>query len=319
MTRFLLLVLLAAQAPYNSIAQQAALSALHQLDVSRMVGAAAGLEGIQMATLSYRDQWSNLPGQPSYYRAGWSSPAKRLNGAYCFHASVDQLGLQSASGFKASYNQVFTTGIVLFSTGIGLGFDHRNWDGSQIRTPDGIYGNQGFDHKDPNLSLGQMSHRVFEICPSVYIQTTIMDVGLEFGVPLAQFSGPVGGVFNKNYSFRSLLYREYNIKKFVLSGQLFVYSDFIQTQSELYIKADYNANLFAAISLRGYNSKSLDAIGSQLGIKVYSQLWLIIGVELPLNVLRNQISGLNQDFGLKYVWNIKNSATRIPTIYNPRW
>jgi len=299
--------------------QQSAISALQYLDNSRVIGATAGLDGANVASLTYRDQWTNLPGRPVYYKGGWSSPIKSISGAYSIHGSIDRLGLQTSTAFRVGYNQVFPTEWLLISTGLGIGYDQRSWDGRLIRTPDGIYGSQGFDHMDPNLTLGNMSHQSFEVLPSLFVQSKYVEVGFEFGIPFLETSNPVRNVFQKNYTLRTLVFKEFTLSKYVISGQLFVYSDFIKTQSEIFLKTEYNGSIFGAVSMRGYSKNSFDAMGFHLGIKVYAKLWLMIGVELPINILRGQIPGLNQDFGLKYVWNAKNSKTRIPTIFNPRW
>ncbi|MBK9631453.1 MAG: type IX secretion system membrane protein PorP/SprF [Saprospiraceae bacterium] len=319
MIRFILFFLVLISIHLEGEAQQSALSALQYLDYSRVIGATAGLNGTNIASLTYRDQWSNLPGRPVYYKGGWSSPIKSIGGAYSIHGSVDRIGLQTSTAFRIGYNQVFPTEILLISAGVGLGFDQRSWDGRLIRTPDGIYGSQGFDHKDPNLTLGNMGHQSFELMPSIYVQSKFVEVGFEFGIPFLESSNPVKNVFQKNYTLRTLIFKEFTVSKYVISGQLFVYSDFIKTQSEILLKTEYNGSIFGAVSVRGYDKNSFDAMGLHLGIKVYAKLWLMIGVELPINNLSGQISGLNQDFGLKYVWNAKNSKTRFPVIFNPRW
>lgn len=197
MIRFFLFVLLLIFSRLFGNAQQSAISALHYLDKSRVVGAIAGLDGANVATITYRDQWTNLPGRPIYYKGGWSSPLKSIGGAYSIHGSVDRLGLQTSTAFRMGYNQVFPTEYLLISLGLGLSFDQRSWDGRLIRTPEGIYGSQGFDHKDPNLTLGNMGHQSFELMPSIYVQSKFVELGFEFGIPFLESSYPLRNVFQK--------------------------------------------------------------------------------------------------------------------------
>lgn len=300
-------------------AQQSPLSALQFIDPSRMILSAAGLQGENNLSVTYRDQWTGLPGRPVTAAAGCSGPLKSLGGAWSGLVSLDQLGLQRAISMRTGYNQVFPMEQILISAGLGLGWDHRNWDGNAVRTPEGIYGTQGFDHLDPGLVTGTFNHNALEIIPSVYIQTRWAETGIELGVPILQQSAPVRRIFSKHFSLKYALLREFKFNKVELLSQLFLYSDFIRTQSELFFKMSYNGNIFGGISLRGYDRKSLDALGMMAGIRLSNHLFLYLGVEMPLNALRSQLNGWNQDFGLSYRWGARDGRRGIPIIYNPRW
>lgn len=300
-------------------AQQTPLSALQFLDPSRIILSTAGLQGENNASITYRDQWTGLPGRPVTAMAGGSGPLKSLGGAWAGHISLDQIGLHRAFYLRTGYNQVFPLDRLLISAGLGLGWDQRNWNGNAVRTPEGIYGSQGFDHNDPGLVVGNFSHNALEIIPSVYIQTRWVETGLEVGVPFVQSSAPVRQVFSKHYSLRYLLLREFNFGNIDLLSQLFVYTDFIRIQSEIFLKLSYNGNIFGGVALRGYDRKSLDALGLMAGMKLNNSFSLFLGVEMPLNALKSQLNGWNQDFGLRYRWGAKDGRRGIPIIYNPRW
>ena len=300
-------------------AQQQAPSLSHYLDPYRMNLANCGLNSKYQASLSYRDQWTGIPGRPVTAMISLSGPIKQLQGAAGFALSHDQLGLHQSTQMLVSYNQVFPMEIILLSIGGGVGYEFGNWGGTAIRTPGGVYDQSGFDHKDPNLIIGSLNSNVISFQPAIYLQSNWFDWGADINLPVIQFNQPINSYYKKNYSLRSVFIKEFNVKKFNFYNHLFLISDLVELQTELMSRVVYNGNVFGGINFRGYKSESIDAIGLFFGFKLNQKIWLNYGIEWPINELSDQISGLNQEFGLKYEWDSGYRDKRKPIIYNPRW
>ncbi|MBK7880086.1 MAG: type IX secretion system membrane protein PorP/SprF [Saprospiraceae bacterium] len=300
-------------------AQQQAPSLANYLDPYRMNLANCGLQSKYQACLSYRDQWTGIEGRPVTTMFSLSGPVKQFQGAAGCFITHEQLGLHQATSMMFSYSQVFPMDFLLLSVGGGLGYEYGKWGGRDIRTPDGVYDSGGFDHKDPNLIIGSLNSNTVSFQPSIYLQSNWIEWGIDLNLPLLQFNQPVLNFYKKNYSLRSVLIKEFNVKNFSFYSHFFFISDFVQFQTEIMSRVIINGNVFGGINLRGYNSSAFDGIGLFFGFKLNQKIWLNYGIELPLNELKDQISGLNQEFGLKYEWNSGYRDKRKPVIYNPRW
>lgn len=303
----------------SSLAQQWPLSALYHSDQARWINSFAGLEGVHVATLNHRDQWNGLIGRPAYSSAGWNGPMRQWGGAAGLYGSIDRLGLQKSYYFRGSYNRVLSFDQFLLSLGFGLAFQSIDWDAASIRTPEGLYGSGQFDHNDPNLANSSLSHRNLEWSPSVTLQSAWLDLGLEWTMPILQWSANPNRIFHRNHVLKGLIAREFSFNKILIQPQLLWYSDLIKFQTEALVRMDYQDILTFYALFRGYNRNSWDAVGAGLGLRIHQGVWIYFGLETSIGSIGNPPKGFSQDFGLKYQWNAKKSLAQIPIIYNPRW
>ena len=96
-------------------------------------------------------------------------------------------------------------------------------------------------------------------------------------------------------------------------------SDFIEIQTDISSVFQINGNIFGGISLRGYNSTSIDAMAFIIGIQLDKHYTLSYSYDLGLSGLRRAHEGTHEillNYNLR-----KMIGTGQPPkiIYNPRY
>lgn len=304
---------------HRGTSQQYPLSLTRFIHPYRLNIATGGIDGKVTVSGIYRDQWSGLPGHPRGSSISISAPMNEWSGAWGAQLEDQRIGLEHHIGSLVSYSQVFPMNQILIAGGLGLSYQYINVDYNSIRTPDGNYQGTIIDHNDPHLDLARLTGQNINVHPAIYFQTHWFESGIELEWPLIYFSKEKTQFYTKNKNLKFLINKEYKVGKYELYSHLVVNSDFVQIQSEILLKIQVNGNIFGSILWRGFNENTLDGVGGMVGFRLNSKIWLVYGVELPLNKIKNQISGLNQEMGLRVQWNRSMSRYKIPLIYHPRW
>ncbi|MEP7196169.1 MAG: type IX secretion system membrane protein PorP/SprF [Saprospiraceae bacterium] len=299
--------------------QQFGINTMYNLDSYLANKATAGLQGQSLISLTYRNQWENLKGSPVNFQANYSMPLRMVNGGYGLHISHRSAGILSTTELGASYNQVWSKADYLVSGAFGLFDQITNLDFNKIRTPEGEYSSNIFDHHDPNLSSTATNQNAIGLNLSIYCQTRILEGGIEFSLPVFHASKHKPSFLKTEHLLKIVLFKEFNIAQWTINASIFDYTDLVENQEEIQANIKYRDQFSGGLLLRGLRPSSLDAIGMQFSFRLAKGVWLAYHFEWPLNVLKNQINSLNQQFGLKFEFNTFDKRKRIPIIYNPRW
>ena len=305
--------------------QQPAQYSLYMLNKFNWNPAYAGLDNSLSMTGVYRDQWTGLDGLPgggSPQSANLSihAPVYFLGGGMGLNVENDAFGPEKWTSATLAYNYQLNlnSGNVL-SLGFSGGVIQREIDGAKLRTPEGNYLDNVFDHNDPILPIGLETAVVPTFNAGVYYQSEAFEAGLSvrhLTEASAEFS-----------TLRLSLVRNYFLmlggnfevgRSFSVHPSILVQSDVTQTQVDFSTLIRYNENVFAGASLRGYNPNSLDAVAIIFGFKLSEKLTLGYAYDLTLSNL-NTVSNGSHEIALNYNLNTIIGKGRPPKIiYNPR-
>lgn len=277
-----------------------------------------GMESSLSLTTGIRSQWSQFESSPKTQFVNASLPLYGLQGSGGISIVNDQLGALEKTSVDVSYNYVYEFPEVLISFGIKAGAQQLRIDGSQLRTPDGLYFDNSIDHRDPILGTSLNSEPGLNWGLGVAIITN----DLELGVALDQFPSVENKLLTA-YLPKSqyLIYGSYHywLQDIIrISPAFLVKSDGIQTQIDLGSMA-YYGDFIGGVFVRGINSGSLDAINLIAGAKLSDKLRLSYSFDIGLSALRKFHEGTHE-FILNYNLNKKIKTGELPKIiYNPRF
>jgi len=277
----------------------------------------AGLARSLSVTAGVRSQWSGFNDAPITQMVQAHIPLYIADGAAGIAITNDQLGLFRRSSATVSYNYVLDSPIGLLSTGIRLGGQQVSLDRAAIRTPGGFFADDVFDPNDPRLAQDPLQG----FTPLWGVGFFFSQDFLEVGLSVDNFSGGEAGnsTFTEHLLFS--LYGSYQLpltEILAIEPNLLIKSDGVQTQTDVGVLAHYNQFL-AGLSLRGYNSNTIDAIGVIAGVRVNTHVRVSYSFDLGLSRLRNFHDGTHE-FIFNYNLNKPIRTGELPKIiYNPRF
>ena len=277
----------------------------------------AGLDRSLSITSGVRSQWSDFGDALITQMVQAHIPLYIVDGAAGIAITNDQLGLFRRTSATVSYNYVLDSPIGLVSTGIRFGGQQVSLDRSAIRTPGGVYNDNVFDNRDPRLAADPL--RGFSPLWGVgfFLSQDLLDVGIS----VDNFSGGEAGdaAFSEHLLFS--LYGSYQLpltEILAIEPNLLIKSDGVQTQTDIGVLAHYNQFL-AGLSVRGYSSNSIDAIGVIAGLRVNNHVRVSYSFDLGVSGLRNFHDGTHE-FIFNYNLNKPIRTGELPRIiYNPRF
>ena len=278
-----------------------------------------GLESSLSITAAIRSQWSQYPGAPKSQMINAHLPFYILNGSLGVAVENEQLGVSQRQLVSFSYNYVYETYFGLISFGARAGMQQVSFDNSEIRTPDGQYLDNVFDHRDPLLNSSDLSG----FAPVWGLGLYVVAQDLEFGVTLDNFPEngfrAGGSQFESSRFVTTFVTYNYPIdESVVVTPSLLVKSDFVQTQTDIGVLGSYN-RVFGGFTFRGYNSDSVDALNVIIGSKLTDHLRVSYSFDIGLSGLRQYHDGTHE-FVLNYNLNKKIKTGELPRIiYNPRY
>lgn len=277
----------------------------------------AGLDRSLSVTAGVRSQWSQFGDAPITQMVQAHLPLYIISGAAGIALSNDQLGVFRRTSVSLSYNYVLDSPIGLISTGLRLGGQQVRLDANRIRTPDGFYADNVIDHNDPRLTEVPLEG----IAPIWGIGMFLSQEFLDVGLSVDNFSSTQAGASGFNEHLLFTLYGAYQLpltEILAIEPNILVKTDGVQTQLDIGVLGHYNQFL-AGLSLRGYNSDSLDAIGVIAGIRVNSHVRVSYSFDLGLSGLRSFHDGTHE-FIFNYNLNKPIRTGELPRIiYNPRF
>ncbi len=278
-----------------------------------------GLESSLSITAGLRSQWSGFDGAPKTQFINAHLPLYFLSGSAGISIQNESLGPLVKTDLTTSYNYVGEMPGVLLSLGVKFGLSQVEIDGSRLVTPSGTYVDNAINHNDPILLSGDMRGSSIIYGFSLYAATGYGELGLSLdNVPVSL--SPSGSSQFRQKQLFSLFY-SYDIpliSQIVVSPILLVKSDFVQTQTDLGAIGRYN-NIMGGLTIRGYNSRSIDAINFILGTKLNEHIRISYSYDFGISKL-SSFHDNTHEFILNYNLNKKIRTAELPKIiYNPRF
>ena len=304
-------------------AQQVPQYSLYMLNRFELNPAYAGLDDALSLTGALRRQWVSLEGAPATQMGSAHLPVYLTNGGFGVQFSNETLGPVTSTLFTGAYNVQLPLGrSALLSLGVGGGLLQQTLDGTALRTPEGVYNTDpgsALNHNDPFLSEALQNGTTPVFNAGVYLQTE----SFEFGVASTQnlepelSAGPTTLRLRRSYTAHAF-YRWDALRQLAIRPSAVVRSDARQTQIELSALFEYNENIFAGASFRGYTAASRDAVVLIAGLRLNEQTTLGYAYDLTLSGLRQASDG-SHELLINYRLGRPIGKGRPPKIiYNPR-
>lgn len=291
-------------------------------NVYSVVPAYAGFDKSLSMTLHFRNQWNGLEGGVQYQSANAHLPLYVFNGGVGLQVCRDVSGPLQISTGTVSYNYVRTSSWGTWSLGLVGGMSQVTLNGDDLRTPDGDYSG-GVDHKDDNLPIVSSSGVMPRLGLSLFYDNGFFQTGLSVD-NLTQSSAQLS---DAQYTFESRLQLnwvflyDYQISDLInLQAHVWLANDLAQTQAQFGVLGTYNNNIYAGLSLRGYDSSSKDAIIFLAGIRINRHFTLFYAYDVLISDLNVLEINNTHEFALNYNLN-ELIRTGLPpkVIYNPRF
>ena len=303
-------------------AQQAAQFSLYMWNKHAFNPAYAGMDNSLSITGVYRSQWLNLPGSPVTQAVNAHMPLYIASGGIGLSLENETLGSWSQTTTTLSYGyQMLVSNTGVLSLGLSAGFLQRKFDGTVARTPEGVFDSQGnyLGHNEQSLPFTLETGNAPTFSIGAFYQSEKLEVGIsatnltENEISLSTISF----VPERTY----YLYAGYKLglgRKLQLLPSILLKSDVYQTQMDFSLVAQYNENIFAGATLRGYNSNAQDALALIGGIKLNEKISLGYAYDLTLSGLSNVTNGTHEIL-INYNLGKQIGQGKPPIIiYNPR-
>jgi len=279
----------------------------------------AGLDFSLSANLMYRNQWDGIEGNPRDLSLSVHLPFYLWSGAIGGIVERQSFGVLSQTSLSGSYNYVASLQYGLLSFGGRIGLTQLNIDGSRIITPEGDYSGI-FSHNDPilleNTDLGiglKWDAGVFFYNKKIETGIAISHFPQNF-IPLERTSfgqmTHVNSFFQYNFNF---------FENVELLQSILIKTDFNQIQSDISSIIRIDGNIFGGINMRGYDSRSLDAVAIIAGMKLGDNYTISYSYDIGVSGLRRAHEGTHEILLNYNLRKILGSGELPKIIYNPRY
>ena len=317
---FILVLLLLFLLPYYGVSQQNAYFSQFMFTKYQINPAFGGLESSLSLTAAYRNQWSAIEGNPVTQHIDAHMPLYFLKGSVGISLTSDKLGAESNLAGGISYNMVQSFPFGLVSFGARLGLVQKIIDGNVLRAPDGIYIGNTIDHNDPLLSSLKLSGVSPSWSLGAYVVVDDFEGGLSFGdFPVVSLSVGEANIEKKEIMTGYFQYNYLLNDDIMLHPSLLLRSDFVQTQIDIHIQADWQKRWYGGLGVRGYSSNTLDAIVMTVGLQWNKHYRLSYSYDLGISGLRS-VQEDTHEIILNYNLRKKvGGAVNPKIIYNPRF
>lgn len=316
--RYLIVVLLSLSVYSLLPAQQKPVHSHYMINRYMDNPAFGGMERSLSIFATYREQYSDLPSRPRTLYLGADMPFYLWNGAVGMTLYNQDAGVFNNTQWKVSYNYVMGTDVGFLSFGGRVGWDLMSVNGAGILTPEGDY--EGvFNHNDPILQNNIFSGGGLTWDAGIYFWGQY----IEAGVTLSEWPSHRYDVGDASFE-RSYYGTVFGMYKYTFSEDLRWTSsimmrwDRASVQTELGVLAYYQENLIMGLNLRGYDSRSMDALSFVLGTHLGQKYRLIYSYDLGLSALSSVHDGSHE---LTLTYNLRKfigSGLPPKIIYNPR-
>ena len=302
-------------------AQQAPQYSLYMFNKYAFNPAYAGMDNSLSLTGVYRNQWIGLEGSPETQNLNAHMPLYIAGGGAGIGLENETIGSWKQTAFQLSYAYQMPFQNGLLSMGLSGGLIQRQLDGSKVKTPGTIFDDEGnpIDHQDVLLSTGKLSGAAPTFHAGAWYQGERIEAGISATNLLENEIDLSSLTFKPERTFYFFLGYHYNLNaNITVNPSVFVKSDARQTQMDFSVFAEYNENIFAGATFRGYNSESRDAVAVLAGLKLSESIKLTYAYDFTLSKL-NTVSSGSHEIVLNYNLGKPIGKGRPPIIiYNPR-
>ncbi|MFQ5447977.1 MAG: PorP/SprF family type IX secretion system membrane protein, partial [Saprospiraceae bacterium] len=238
-------------------AQQAPQYSLYMFNKYAFNPAYAGMDNSLSITGVYRNQWVGLEGSPETQNLNAHMPLYIAGGGAGVGVESETIGSWKQTAFQVSYayQMPFREGVL--SLGLSGGLIQRQLDGSRVKTPGTIFDDEGnpIDHQDVLLTTGKLSGAAPTFHAGAWYQGQRIEAGVSATNLLENEIGLSSLTFKPERTLYFYLGYHFDLNTGItISPSVLVKSDARQTQMDFSVFAEYNENIFAGASFRGYNS-----------------------------------------------------------------
>lgn len=305
-------------------AQQAPQYSMYMLNPYGANPAYAGLENTLIATGIYRQQWSNLKGAPVTQQVNAHLPLSVVSSGIGLKVENDAVGAHRTTQALLSYAYHAELGrSVILSAGVSAGYLQYSLDGAKLRAPDGIYSDLNFNHNDQYLPEGKVGAGTAVFEAGLFLQAKKLEIGAAVQPvfsPLLTVSDadPLKIKPVQHYLF----YTSYRLEageNLEIKPAALTKTDITETQIEISVVLQWNENIFAGASFRGFGASAKDAAVVMAGLRLNEKTTLGYSFDIPLSSLQAANRG-SHELLLRYDLNKPIGAGKLPpVIYNPRF
>ncbi len=239
--------------------------------------AVAGTEEYWISTLSFRNQWVNIPGAPVSQGLTSHLPVYKISSGAGLSVINDITGQQRNTSVSLIYAWHKNFRNSMLSIGVNGGIVQQNLDGSKLVTPTGNY--EGIiDHNDPNLPVTLQS----QLLPDAGIGVYYLSEKFSFGASALhvlypfltkQEAGNSTIQYNPN-AYVYLAYRQAVGNSFELMPNVLYKTDLSESMVDLNLMCTYKSNFMFGASFRSNLALKSDAIALIAGLNI-SEKWKI--------------------------------------------
>lgn len=305
-------------------AQQFPQYSLYMLNPYAYNPAYAGLENTLVANGVYRQQWSNLEGAPVTVHFNAHLPFYVISSGVGLKLENDVIGAHRTTQAVLSYDYQLELGrTTLLSIGVSAGYMQYSLDGTKLRAPDGVYEPSGFNHMDDFLPEGKVNAGTPVFEAGIFLQTKRLRTGIS---TLPAFAPALSIKGDNSFKIEPLQHYFFTASYRIDVGDHLVVTpsgvaktDFTETQMEISTVLQWNENIFAGASFRGFGDSDRDATVILAGFRLNEKTTLAYSFDIPLSPLKSANRG-SHEIMLRYSLNRPIGAGKLPPIiYNPRF
>ncbi len=303
-------------------AQQLPQYSLFSLNPLLFNAAYAGLEEDLLLDARWRSQWLGpLPGKPQSGFVSLQMPVYLTRGGVGLQLSREVLGAEEwlTAGLAYNFQGILAGG--KWSLGARLGYEQQRLPGQFLRTPDGVYEGGTIDHRDDRLQAQPWQAAWLTAGLGAFWLSERGALGLSierFALSAFAKQNPVVHDPTVHLFFYGAYRMEWG--RFLLwEPALLVKTDLVSWQTDLSSLWTWNGNISAGLALRGYDSRSLDALIFSLGYQLNEKWRLMYAYDWTVSGLR-RVSDGSHELWIQYaLGKVPGKGKLPPVIYSPRF
>jgi len=279
----------------------------------------AGISQAYCGGLIYRDQWLNLPGNPTTLNFNGDAYLPMIGGGAGLSVYDDKLGFESTLTIKLAYSYHIILGPGVLGVGLSAGFFQKAL-GTGWNTPDGKGVTSSIPITDPLVPVNGNSVATYDIGLGLYYATP---QGLYVGISTSHL--PQQTISGSYKSFQYDVARHY----YVMAGytynasatwdiipDLYVESDASSTQFQLNLRAEWNKTIWFGAGYR-MNDAFVALVGYQMTMKNGGGLKIGYSFDFTTSDLHAYSTG-SHELGIQYCFTPK-PPSKIEYHQNPRF
>lgn len=267
----------------------------------------------------YRAQYVGLASKAvSSQGFNFNMPLYAINSGVGLTVINDLIGFQRSTYVSVNYAYTKDFKWGKLSAGLGAGIVQASLDGSQIRTPDGVY-QGGVNHNDNTLPSVLSQGVAPDFSLGLYINSAKYFAGVSLN-HIAFSTAKVNGATRLNFSRNLFVSGGYDFavgKKISIMPSVLLKTDFRQLQADFGVSFTIINNILTGISFRGYSPKSVDALNIMAGVSIKG-VKLVYSYDANLNYLTKFNYG-SHEVSLGYRFVVKKKDKRGYFYHNPRY